>query len=273
MYLLVLRQYEGIDANWRGNRAAFERPTTENRLQRFELAVFWKYSLAFVRTVPTELEQNHQIPVWPVTIVSFLRGRRKVLPSSDERAVNFWLPLLDQEILHLNQAANGRTKRHVRETTTPTNATIEWVHIADLAVPPAMSEVDKTPSQAPEAPPAVPPVPVSVPEAPPAPIVAVSATPLVPAVPAIVPKVLYVRPEALQSRPATVPPVAGASVTLKSNGLRSVPAQLSARGKTPGIFSIPMFALLRRWWVRGFVSAICKGFGHFVILQRHLKTH
>lgn len=56
-----------------------------NRLHRYDFAVRWAYALALLEAVITEWLKNSLVPVWPVSVLNFIRNRWAQLPQ-DERA-------------------------------------------------------------------------------------------------------------------------------------------------------------------------------------------
>lgn len=92
-----------------------------------------------------ETHQNRRVTVWPGAVVNLLPLHRNVL-SNDERANMFWKPLFNQVILNIEKASDAPIDRRVSETPNLAPDPIVLVHIADLALPHAKSDVgDKTP--------------------------------------------------------------------------------------------------------------------------------
>lgn len=100
--------------------------------------------MELVGTRFAEVSQKACVPVWPDAIITYLQGNRRNI-TCDEWAVNYWAPHIDKAILYLTQAVNAAIYGRIPDILSLTVVPIEWVPLADLAVPPSLSYIGDTP--------------------------------------------------------------------------------------------------------------------------------
>lgn len=110
--LFFMPIYAGVAAGWCGDQDGPGRANAENMLRRFEMAVSWEYAWALVRIRLAEVRPNARVPIGPITIISCLQERRRVLPS-DERADDYWGLRIDPPLLYFTQAPKAPINRQV----------------------------------------------------------------------------------------------------------------------------------------------------------------
>lgn len=143
MPLLSLPYYGGVATDGRAKQAGPECATIINLLRGFDATVQWEYALALVRTIAAEAHQKHRIPVWPGAVINFSRLRGTFL-SNKERANMFWKPLFNLFLLNLEKPSYRLSEGRVSEIPHLAPAPMDWVCMAYLSVPAAMSDLGDT---------------------------------------------------------------------------------------------------------------------------------